>query len=167
MSEPDFQQSDTFDGGIAFEGNVERDTVIYRALDLGNRLLTHCFGKDKVRQDFEAAVANAGPPPEGQPESIDDALIPMASLGFGEDGGGLVLGKNRLGEDFLMIVSADSFQAVTALLYDEQARTLTGGALVSFDGRTKEAADMLATLAEGITSGQIAVDEGETGAAEA
>ncbi len=164
MTSVDFQQSDNFENGVVFEGNVQRDTVIYRALALGELLLSHCFQNEKLRSDFEKALNDAGPGPEGQPETIDEAIVPMASLSFGDDGGGLVLGKNRRGEDYLMIISSDVFQSVVALLYDSEQLSLESGAMVNFDGKPAEAAELMSALIEGIGSGRIRIDEGSASA---
>lgn len=128
--------------------DLERHTLVFRLLKLGETLLDSALDDAEVRSRYDAERAARGwssdiPLTPLTEEEIVEQMVPLIGFPLGDDGDpekprGVFMGALD-GDQFMLMISAEEFYASAAFLYDLEEAHVLAGFVTGFSGRIADA----------------------------
>lgn len=139
-----------------WQPDVERDSLVFRLLDLGRTLLDRLHDDPEREGELISLLSThvTAQAALGRNLLPFDGFIPVVMVQISAQEI-LYLGRLEGRSGYALALQGDGFAAMARLLYDVEAADLIGGTLLSFRGDPTAAARWIGLLTEAVREGEI------------
>lgn len=143
----------------SWEGDVLRDTIAYRFVEICRTLIDLVFEEDDMRQGYDRWLEQVADPEATEPMVVGEWQS--------EAGTSLALAARPVPWEFVLMIEDEQFEVVVGLLYDEATADVEVGGIARFEGVPQAAMawgqSFLAMLEEGLFQPEPAGDDETVG----